>query len=118
MKIEDIIVKIKLADEEQKQKGMFGFAVVRFRVSYRGKTRHIAIKGFVIRRSEYKDEFGKYCAAFPPSSLKKFGGYIKLVFFENEFFKEDKEFWDEIANRILEEYYKKLTNKESDYSTE
>jgi len=113
MNIQDILVKIKFASEEQKEKGMLGFAKVRIRVEFLKKIRHIAIKGFVIRQSEYKDDFGKYCAVFPPSAPNKFGGYIKTVFFENEFFKEDKEFWDEISKRVLKEYYKQLKLKNS-----
>lgn len=114
MNIKDILVKIRFATDEQKGKGMLGFAKIRFRVNFLRKDRHIVIKGFVIRRSEYKDEFRGYCAVFPPSAKNRFGGYLKTVFFENEFFKEDKEFWEEIARQVLKEYYKQLKLKNSD----
>ena len=111
MNIEDILVKIKFASEEQKEKGMLGFAKVRIRIKWGNIIKHLVIKGFTIRRSEYKDKFGGYRFVLPPAVPTGYGKYMSIIFFEDEKFIKDKDWWSEIADRILEEYHRETKNK-------
>ena len=110
MEIEDIIVKIKLANDMQKEKGLRAFAKIKIPLEFNkyGK-KYISIKGFIIwGNSEYYDEIRGYCSVTPPSVDKEVGKPLRLVFIENESFKADISFWREFTKHILRAYYKKI----------
>jgi len=110
MKIEDIIVKITLADNEQKEKGILAFAVIRIPLDFDGFGRKYEVgKGFIVwGNSEYPDGIKGYCSVTPPSKVIAGRKPLRFIFIENENFKEDKEFWREFSKHILRAYYKKI----------
>jgi len=113
MTIKDILVYIKLAEDWHKDKGILAFAIVKFRISWKDKTRYLVNKGFTIRRSDkgIKDKFGHYTfVQVPAAPNRKFKKYTETIFFENEDFNKDEKWWGEVADKILEEYYKTISH--------
>lgn len=110
MKIEDVIVKIKLADEEQKAKGILAFGKIRIPVEFNGYgKKYIVIKGFIVwGNSEYPDGIKGYCSVTVPSIPKPGRKPFKLFFVEDENFKQDISFWREFTTHILRSYYREI----------
>ena len=114
MRIEDIIVKIKLASDEQKQKGMLGFAKIKIPSDFEGYgKKYIVIKGIMVwGRSQFHDGVKGYCSVSPPCQPKAGRKPFYLVFFEDENFDRDDVFWKALSGYILMTYYNTVDHRE------
>lgn len=88
IKLEELKVAIKII-ENQKMKAIIALDFGDFKV-----------KGFRIRESEYENQRGEKLWLTPPSYVDSGGRYHPI------FYTPNKELWQKIENKILDEYHK------------
>ena len=96
--IEKIEVDVKLTeDPEAREKAVVNITLGPFKV-----------KGFRIQPSKYPNRRGEYIWIAPPSYRSRKGQWHR------EFHCEDKDLWEEIEDKIYEEYNRKKEMKDNE----